>query len=213
MAAHNSLKTSRSLLCRLRDWRDHQAWILFLKRYGPGIQATSCRAGLGPDRAEEVTQRVLCKLALRLRHFVYDPSRTFRGWLTQLVRREAIDYFRQNAGAPFAHGTGDSAVHRWLEQQPATTDDADAEVSDRQRLLKELAARVEAAVRARVSPESWQAFWLTEVEGLSTKQAAEELGKTFAATYMAAQRVRRQLRHEGESAFAEFRRRWTTPVA
>src|SRR5579871_1576418 len=100
MPGNDPLKTSRSLLCRLRDWRDHQAWITFMKRYDALIQATCRRSGLEPEAAEEVGQRVLCKLTVRLRDFVYDPARTFRGWLRQLVRRQAIDYQRQNARAP-----------------------------------------------------------------------------------------------------------------
>ncbi len=198
---NESLKTSRSLLCRLRDWRDHQAWITFLKRYGAGIEATCRHAGLHADAAEEVEQRVLCKLALRLRSFVYDPSRTFRGWLRQLVRREAIDYYRQNARTPVG-GTGDTIVHSRLKQQPAPADETQVESDERDRDLQKMAANVEEAVRARVSPESWQAFWLTEIQGLTTKEAAEQLGKSFAATYMAAQRVSRHLRQEGEKQLA-----------
>lgn len=85
MPANDPLKTSRSLLCRLRDWRDHQAWISFLKRYGAGIKTTCRQAGLKPDAAEEVELCVLGKLPRRLRDFVYDPCRTFRGWLRQIV--------------------------------------------------------------------------------------------------------------------------------
>ena len=212
MPANDPPKTSRSLLCRLRDWRDHQAWITFLKRYRAGIQTTCRQAGLGPAAAEEVELRVLGKLPRRLRVFVYDPSRTFRGWLRRLVRREAIDYYRLMARDPVGPGSGDSAVQRWLEQQHVAPDVPDAERTDQQRQLRELAARVEAAVRERVTPECWQAFCLAYIEGLSTKEAAAKLGKTFAVTYMAAQRVRHRLRCEGEKCLAELRSRRSIPV-
>jgi RNA polymerase sigma factor (sigma-70 family) len=203
MPGNDPLKTSQSLLCRLRDWRDHQAWITLVKRYDALIQATCRRSGLEPDAAEEVGQRVLCKLAPRLRDFVYDPARTFRGWLRQLVRRQAIDYQRQNARAVRARGNGDQ---QWLEQIAAPSGESESESTSKERLLKEMAAGVEGAVRAQISPESWQAFWLIEIAGLSTKEAADRLGKSFAATYMAAQRTGRRLRREGEKRLAEYRR-------
>jgi len=207
MATHDLPKTSPLLLRQLRDWRDQQAWLQFLRSYGPGIRATSRQAGLGQDDAEEVAQRVFWKLALRMRDFVYDPGRTFRAWLRQMIRHEAIDYFRQNRRKSVVPGSGDSAVMRFMEQQPGPNDAEELDVSGQQQLFQELAIEVQAAVLARVSPDSWQAFWLTELEGFSTKEAAKQLGKTFAATYMAAQRVRRQLRKEGEKRLEEYRKR------
>jgi hypothetical protein len=73
-------------------------------------------------------------------------------------------------------------------------------------LLHELARNVQAAVRARVAADTWDIFWLTEIEGVSMKEAARQKGKKFAAAYMARQRVRRQLRAEGEMLVAAGRR-------
>jgi RNA polymerase sigma factor (sigma-70 family) len=213
MPNNDPQKTSRSLLCRLKDWRDHQAWITFLKRYGDGIGTACRRHGLPPDAAAEVKDRVLFKLPLRLRKFVYEPKLTFRGWLGRLVRNEVIDFRRQNARLPFVQGSGDSVVQqRLLEQLAAPAErPEDAEIN-RQRSLQKLAATIENAVRTRVDPETWQAFWLTEIEGLTTKEAAAKLGKTFAATYMAALRVRGHLRREGEKHLQEYSRRRAIPA-
>jgi RNA polymerase sigma-70 factor (ECF subfamily) len=51
-------------------------------------------------------------------------------------------------------------------------------------------------VRLEVGPESWQAFELTVVEGLSGIEAAGRLGKSAAAVYTAKCRVRKRLMTE-----------------
>ena len=45
---------------------------------------------------------------------------------------------------------------------------------------------------------TWQAFWKTAVEHKTAPQAAEELGMSVAAVYMAKSRVLRRLRAEFE---------------
>ncbi len=62
----------------------------------------------------------------------------------------------------------------------------------------EAAERIQQAVRARVSPETWEAFWLVSVEGLALKEASERLGKTRAAVFEARKRVERKLRDEAD---------------
>ena len=205
MVSIDPLKTSCSLLGQLQDWQNQQAWTTFVERYRPLIEIACNKAGLAPEAIDEVTQQVLCKLAECLRHFVYDPGGTFRGWLSQLVRRQVIDYYRENSKNPGGQGTGDSAMQIRLEQQPFNDGRIEFESDSQGRLLHDLALSVQATVRARVASDTWQTFWLTEIEGLSTKEAALQLGKSFAATYMARQRVRRQLRTEGDKLVAAWR--------
>jgi DNA-directed RNA polymerase specialized sigma24 family protein len=70
-----------------------------------------------------------------------------------------------------------------------------AEVLDSlQRSLGEDGRRVAAAIRAKVSEESWQAFYLTVCEGRPGAEVAKLLGKTPGAVYQAAYRVGHLLR-------------------
>jgi RNA polymerase sigma factor (sigma-70 family) len=205
MMSIDPMKTSASLLGQLQDWQNQRAWAAFVERYRPLIQKTCCQAGLTPDAVDEVVQQVLCKLSERLRHFVYDPGRSFRGWLGLLVRRQIVDHYREYQKNPGSRGTGDSAVFLQMDQQPFDDGYDGIESDDQDRLLHELALNVQAAVRARVAGDTWDIFWLTEIEGLSTKEAARRMGKSFAAAYMARQRVRRQLRDEGDKVMAALR--------
>ena len=71
--------TRASLLSRLRCApHDPSAWDDFVGRYGPRILAWCRRWGLQEADAQDVSQEVLVLLAVKLRTFVYDPSRSFR---------------------------------------------------------------------------------------------------------------------------------------
>ncbi|MFO0940273.1 MAG: hypothetical protein U0930_05845 [Pirellulales bacterium] len=53
-------------------------------------------------------------------------------------------------------------------------------------------------VRQEFAEETWQAFWLTAVEGLSCEKAAEKLGKEIGAIYAARSRIVRRLKKKVE---------------
>ncbi len=60
----------------------------------------------------------------------------------------------------------------------------------------------------RIRPEfrngTWDAFWLTTVEGMSVEEAGRTLGKTVGAIYAARSRVMRRLKEEiQQSGFVE----------
>ena len=52
--------------------------------------------------------------------------------------------------------------------------------------------------RARVEDRTWEAYRLTELEGLSGAEAAARIGMQVAQVYVAKRRVQLLLREEGE---------------
>jgi hypothetical protein len=50
--------TNPTLLNRLGDWRDREAWVDFVTRYDPVIRSFSMRYRLDADTTEELCQRV-----------------------------------------------------------------------------------------------------------------------------------------------------------
>jgi RNA polymerase sigma-70 factor (ECF subfamily) len=191
MATGDGHSTSPTLLRRL--WgpgNDEEAWRAFLARYGPLIQRWCRRLGLGPDDADEVGARVLAKLATALRTFEYDPSSRFRRWLKAVVGNAVHSYWREAARRPGGRGSGDTGVQDLLGQAEAP--DVDGLVGALDEGLAhdlERAERVAAAVRRRVEPHTWQAFWLTAIEGVPAKEAAARLGLTLTSVYVAKSRV------------------------
>src|SRR5207253_2195569 len=99
--------------------------------------------------AEDVCQMVLVRLAERMRDFVYDPARSFRGWLRTLTRHAWSDFVqsRQRAG----RGSGADEAERCLY----TVEARDSLVAQlEEHFDREIVEEASARVRLRVEPAS-----------------------------------------------------------
>src|SRR5437868_12289063 len=110
--------TRLSLLVRLRDRRDEQAWAEFLEIYAPLIDRLARRKGLQDADAADLSQEVFRAVALAIERQEYDPAKgSFRGWLFRIARNLAVNSLVRQARHPC--GTGDTAMRRFLEALPA----------------------------------------------------------------------------------------------
>jgi RNA polymerase sigma-70 factor (ECF subfamily) len=181
--------TRPSLLVRLRDVRDAAAWQEFVRLYAPPVYGFARRRGLQDADAADLTQDVLRAVVGAVGRLEYDPRRgTFRGWLFTVVRRKVLDFAARHRRQ--WRGSGDTRVQLWLEEQPAGDDQALWNAEYERCLLD----RAYDEVRIGLEPRTWQAFWLTAMEGHKARDAAAQLGMTVAAVYMAKSRVTAQLR-------------------
>src|SRR5215831_4368352 len=163
--------TRITLLGRLRrDPTNQAAWGEFVEHYGRKIYGWCRKWNLQEADAQDVTQNVLLKLAQKLREFTYDPSRCFRAWLKTLTRHALSDFLesRQRPGL----GSGDSRVGDMLRSVEAREDlVSHLEAEFDREILDEAMLRV----RLRVAPQTWRAFVLTGLDGLSGAEAAERI--------------------------------------
>jgi RNA polymerase sigma-70 factor (ECF subfamily) len=189
-----NLSTSLTLVAGLREPGNSGAWRAFLDRYQVLIGAWCRRLGLNRSDAEEVAAAVLAKLVEGIRS--YDPTRRFRAWLKTVVHNEARDLRRRQSRRPGDWGSGDSDVQAQLEALEAPEEDLATQLEAAVVQLEAVALRITSAVQGRVLPHTWQAFQLTEAEGLSGEEAARQLGMTVAAVYKARHRVLGLLREE-----------------
>jgi RNA polymerase sigma-70 factor (ECF subfamily) len=177
--------TCASLLERLRQPADAEAWEHFVELYTPVLFAWSRGMGLQDADASDLVQDVLAGLVRSMPGFTFDPNRSFRAWLrTVLVnqwrasrRKKAV---RLGAGGPID-----------LENVPAETE-AFGEAEYR----KHVAARALTLIRNEFQPSTWQAFWLSVVEGLTAEETGTRLGLSAGAVRMAKLRVTNRLRQE-----------------
>jgi RNA polymerase sigma-70 factor (ECF subfamily) len=183
--------TRLSLLARLRDARDQDAWSDFVRLYAPVVYRFARRHGLQDADAADLTQNVLRGVAGGIERFDLDPNRgRFRSWLLTLAHRRLCDLLRQNRRQTQA--SGDSGVQQILQEQP----DAAEEQRWQHELEKELFHHAAAKIRPAFSATTWQAFWRTAIEGQQGPEAARDLGLSVAAVYLAKSRVMIRLKEQ-----------------
>jgi RNA polymerase sigma-70 factor (ECF subfamily) len=186
--------TRASLLVRIRDSRDQEAWRQFVQLYAPVVYGFARKRGLQDADAADVMQDVLRSVAGAAGRLDYDPSRgTFRSWLYTVARNKVFN-FLDGRRHKLGQGSGDSGVRERLEElaQP----EWDLAASWDQEYERNLAALAMRRVQGEVQPATWQAFWRTAVEGQSAAEAGAALGMTAGAVYVARSRVLARLKEE-----------------
>ncbi len=201
MVSYNAGTTNPTLLNRLGDWRDHEAWVDFVTRYDPVIRFSSRRYRLDAESTEELCQRVWIDLARRMRTYRYDPGKTFRGWLRRLCQSRAIDLLRkQKANA--VESLDDQPAESLWEDGPIGMEVDEIAASERPALLRQ-AEEVQNGVRRRVDERTWQVFWNIAILGQSVREASGAAGISYYAAFAAQKRVGRMLREEGQRLMVE----------
>jgi RNA polymerase sigma factor (sigma-70 family) len=192
MPQEHSSRTSVTLLGRLRrDPKDPAAWNDFVGRYRPQILQWCRRWRLQESDAQDVTQVVLLKLNGLMETFIYDPSKSFRGWLKTLTHhawRDLVDERRRDG-----LGSGDSSMREFFESIEAG-DDLVQHLEHEFR--RELMDRAMVLVRPRVAPRTWDAFRLTALEGCSGAAAAARLDMKVAHVYVAKSEIKLMIQDE-----------------
>ncbi len=186
--------TRVTLLYRLRDGRDGDAWREFFDLYGPVVYRFARNRGLQDADAADLMQDVLLSVARNAPRMEYDPKRgTFRGWLYTVTRNKIYNFLSGQRHRPRA--AGDSDAHERLEAAPARDDegpDADWEREYQRRLTD----RAMDLVKGEFHKATWEAFWGTAVEGKSAGDVGAGLKMSPGAVYVAKSRVLARLRDE-----------------
>jgi RNA polymerase sigma-70 factor (ECF subfamily) len=193
--------TSASLLVRIRDSRDQEAWRQFVELYAPVVYGFARKRGLQDADAADVMQDVLRSVAGAAERLNYDPARgSFRGWLYTVARNKVFNFL--DAGQHrIGRGSGDTGVREKLEEQPEPELNLAASWDEEyERNLASIAMR---RVQGEVQEATWQAFWRTAVEGQSAREAGNALGMTPGAVYVARSRVLARIKDEVRRLEAE----------
>lgn len=194
MAKSSEITTAKSLLLRVRDPADEEAWKEFVAIYAPQVFAWARKRGFQNADAADLTQTVLGKLVTAMQTFEYDPRRgRFRAWL-QTVTKNAVRSFASSLRRPdVGHGGTSIGVMARIPEDD-DLDDLRSLLSHQAEL--ELVAAAEQRVRLRVKPENWQAWELTVRQGISPAEAARQLKMNPSAVYVARTRVTKLMQTE-----------------
>ena len=187
--------TSATLLLRLRDLDDQEAWSDFVERYAPQVFQWCRENYLQDSDASDVTQEVLGKLVSSMRSFEYRPEKgSFRGWLRTVTRNTVRDLARRWDRK--ISGSGDTQVNEFLHRLAAPEKLESLAESIEAQYEQELLAEAEGRIRIRVQEKTWQAYHLTAVQQLPAKEVAVQLGMPVSEVYVSKSRVIKHLREE-----------------
>jgi RNA polymerase sigma-70 factor (ECF subfamily) len=179
--------TPASLLMRLRQPSDHDAWERFVQLYTPLLFHWASKWEVQPSDAADLVQEVFVNLLQSLPAFEYDSHRSFRAWLHTVVRNKWLDLRRRRGQLP-ANDNGLSGV-------AASGPLAEFDEAEFRSLLVQRALQL---IEKDFTPPTVAAFRATALESRAACDVASELGLTENAVYLARNRILRRLRAELE---------------
>jgi RNA polymerase sigma-70 factor (ECF subfamily) len=186
-------ETRRSLLLRAQTG-DENAWTDLTELYRPLILAWLNRQGVPAGDLEDLSQEVLLSVVKHLHAFQHSGQRgAFRSWLRTIVCSRTADYWRAVDATTPAGGSGATAALQQIADPESELNRQWDEEHDRYVLhcLLDL-------VEEEFEPITLQAFRRLALDGVSGAEAAQELGLSVAAVYVAKSRVLARMRQEAE---------------
>ncbi|MDX1947801.1 MAG: sigma-70 family RNA polymerase sigma factor [Pirellulaceae bacterium] len=185
-------ETRPSLLLRVRNPDDAEAWSEFVALYQPLLVSYAMRKGLTENDAQDVAQEILINLVKALPKFELDHSKgRFRGWLWRIVYNGVMSWQRDRQRRDAAE---DVRREEDLKKQLVEDGEPPAEwlAAERRRILAFAMERV----RPRVKPTQWECFQQHLVAGRPAAEVAAELGITANLVFVNASRVLKQVREQ-----------------
>jgi RNA polymerase sigma-70 factor (ECF subfamily) len=188
------METPLSLLERLRTAPDEAAWQRLDDIYRPLIRRWLLRWPSLEGEAEDVVQDVLAVLIRELPGFQRQRIGSFRSWLRTITAHRALTHYHALQRQPRTVGMP-------LEECPlAQLQDPNSELS----LLwdqehdRHVLRRLLELIEPMFEDTTLAAFRRVVFDEMGAAQAAEELGLSVAAVWLAKSRVLKALRQEAE---------------
>ena len=174
--------TRASLLIRLRDGQDSDAWNEFHDLYAPLLYHYARARGLNHEDAEDVRGECYAALVRQLRDFEYDRTKgSFKSWLRTMVGRRVIDRLRKRREL-----RADTGLLRELpDDDPASDRD---EVWDAEWQRQHLRFCVD-QVKSDVAEQTWRAFRMLAEDNAAVPDVCDALGMNANQVYKAKARM------------------------
>ena len=190
--------TRMTLVTRIKDETDVDAWREFVRLYGPVVYGFARKRGLGDADAADLMQEVLRSVARNAETMAYDPKHgTFRGWLFTVTRDKICTFLAAQKNRP--RRTGDGGFPIPSDPDRETEPDSDWDIEYQRQLASKAMDRVKHVFRSPI----WQAFWKSAVEDRSARDVGLELKMTPGAVHVAKCRVLTRLHEEVQRLQAE----------
>jgi RNA polymerase sigma-70 factor (ECF subfamily) len=181
-------ETRNSLLVRLRDPADADAWHQFSEVYRPIILRMAVAKGLQRADAEDLAQKVLVSIAGAIERWEPNGQAKFRTWLKRITDNAVLNALTRRK--PDRAGGGEEIQSVLNEQPDRTSPDSELLKMEYHREIMHWAAR---KIRDEFSETTWRAFWLTAIENRSAEEISGLIGRNRGSIYAAKSRVMRRL--------------------
>ncbi|MCI0685003.1 MAG: RNA polymerase sigma factor [Gemmataceae bacterium] len=175
--------TPPSLLRRLRDPAQREAWDVFVELYTPLLFVWSRRWGLQESDAADLVQETLLLLYRKLPEFEYRDGSSFRGWLRTVLLNKWRETRRRLVPQPVGDGLDPAVEPGWAEQE---------EQEYRRQLLRVILKKLKPEFPATI----WSAFEAYVLEGRPPRDVAARMGISPATVYAAKSKVFQRIRQE-----------------
>jgi len=183
------LPTSATLLQRLRDHRDGDAWECLVRLYTPLIRGWLKRHLPQSADVDDLAQHVFAVVVEKLPAFEHGGrTGSFRAWLRGITVNRLRMFWRSR---PEGGGPDAEPVLQQLEDPHSDL----SRLWDRehdQHVVRHMLARIEPEFK----PTTWRAFRLLVLDGREAEAVAAEVGLSLNAVFIAKSRVLRRLREE-----------------
>lgn len=191
--------TRYTLLRRIRNLKDHEAWAAFVDVYSPLVYRFCLQRGLQDADARDVVQEVFIRVGRGITQFDHAPERgRFRAWLGTIIFRE-IQRQRSKLKQP-GRGRGGPAGEAALAEMQTQFEAAwkaefDAEVY--QFALER--------TRQKVDSEQWQVFESIWIRDEKPREVARQVNRdvewVYKAKYRVLSRLKEQIRYVTSDLF------------
>ncbi|AWM41131.1 RNA polymerase sigma factor [Gemmata obscuriglobus] len=185
--------TSATLLERLRDPRDADAWGRLVDLYAPLIRVWAERLNVHGADADDLVQEVMAVVVRRFPEFVHpEKPGAFRGWLRAIAANCARSMWKARRVRPTVPGGSDFGSY--LNRLEDPTDDF-ARAWEREHDLF-VTRKLLDRIRPDFETRTWELFGRFVLDGVPAEEVAAEAGVTANAVYIAKSRVLARLRQE-----------------
>lgn len=184
----NSPETSQSLIFRLRNPVDAEAWQEFAEIYRPVILRIASSKGLQSADAEDLAQKVLISILGAIKRWDPAGKAKFRTWLKRVTENAILNAITR---VKPDQAIGSVEEQTLLDKHPERNgpDSELLKIELRREIFRWAARRI----RSEFSDTTWQAFWLTAVESRPADEVGQLLGRNRGSIYAARSRVMKRL--------------------
>ena len=186
--------TTDSLIAGLRAKSDPH-WMRFVRLFGPLVVQWIKRAGVSPPDVEDIAQEVFLAASKGIEKYRHESGAkgSFRRWLWGITRHRLQRHFGNIKETP--RGVGGTNALNILADLPETPFE-ESDASTLRAAQQRLAVRALHLMKTDFEDRTWQAFWMTVIDGRTSREVAEALEMSTNQVRQYRSRVLRKLRAE-----------------